>query len=414
MNYKNRHLEVKLQIYSDTFPALLLTGARQVGKSTLLKHVFGNSAKTIVFDPIIDIHNVRQDPEFFLKQFSPPLILDEIQYAPELLPLLKRKIDEDPHPGQYFLTGSQNLALINNISESMAGRVVCLNLWNMTHAEISGSGSLPSHTWTELILKPLNEIDPEQFQRTPTDKSIFTLLWRGGYPGILDLSNNILFDVFQSYVRTYIERDIRRIAEVSDQQIFTRFVSLCAALTAQEINYSQLGRELGLTPQTANRWLQILKATYQWIEIPPYSGNTIKRLSGKPKGYFTDTGLAAHLQRISSPETLSGHPLLGALFETFIIMEIHKRFAAASQTPNFYHWRTHAGAEVDLIMEIDGIFRPFEIKCKSSISITDARGIMQFRKTYPKLRHGPAFIIAVVDKAFRLADDIFVIPFDCT
>ncbi|MCK4641176.1 MAG: ATP-binding protein [Candidatus Marinimicrobia bacterium] len=414
MNYKNRHLEAKLQIYSDTFPALLLTGARQVGKSTLLKHIFGNSATTLVFDPVIDIHNVRQDPEFFLKQFSPPLILDEIQYAPELLPLLKRKIDEDPHPGQYFLTGSQNLALINNISESMAGRVICLNLWNMTHAEISGSGSLPGNTWTELILKPLNEIDLGQFQRTSTDKSIFTLLWRGGYPGILDLSNNVLFDVFQSYVRTYIERDIRRIAEVSDQQVFTRFVSLCAALTAQEINYSKLGRELGLTPQTANRWIQILKATYQWIEIPPYSGNTIKRLSGKPKGYFTDTGLAAHLQRISTPETLSGHPLLGALFETFIFMEIHKRFAAASRTPNFYHWRTHAGAEVDLIMEIDGIFRPVEIKCKSSISITDARGILQFRKTYPKLRHGPAFIIAVVDKAFRLADDIFVIPFDCT
>ena len=216
----------------------------------------------------------------------------------------------------------------------------------------------------------------------------------------------------QSYVRTYIERDVRSLASVQDQQQFSRLLSLCAALTAQEVNHSQLGREIGVTPQTASRWLNILKATYQWLELPPYHGNTIKRISGKPKGYLTDTGLAAFLQRISSPEALSGHPLLGPLFETHVVLDIHRKFHCLTMPPQVYHWRTLAGAEVDLLLERDGIFWPVEIKSSTRITRADARGITAFRETYPALRHGPGIIVAPVEEVFQLRDEVLVIPYD--
>ena len=162
------------------------------------------------------------------------------------------------------------------------------------------------------------------------------------------------------------------------------------------------------------RWLNILKVTFQWIELPPYSGNTVKRVSGRPKGYITDTGIAASLQRVSSPQALSGHPQLSALFETHVVLDLCKRFSALSPPPRMYHWRLHSGNEVDVILERDGIFHSIEIKCAGTIKPGDAAGIKAFRSTFPRLNHGAGYIIAPVEKAYALTDDIFVIPYDCT
>lgn len=416
MNYKNRHLERKILQYREVFPALLITGARQVGKSTLLSQLLGGELPHIVFDPVIDIGNARQDPEFFLAQHPPPIILDEIQYAPELLPVLKRRIDRDERPGQYFLTGSQNLALLRDISESLAGRVVVLDLGPLTLAERCGLGAQGQAPWLQVLLDAAGALPDfssnKRIEREAPYATVFEVLWRGGYPRTLDLDSALLAEVMQSYVRTYVERDIRTLANVQDQQQFSRFLALCAALTAQEINHSQLGREVGVTPQTAARWLGTLKATYQWLEVPPYHGNTIKRISGKPKGYFTDTGLAAFLQRISSPQALSGHPLLGALFETHVVMDLCRQFSRLDLAPQIHHWRTHGGAEVDLLLERDGICWPLEIKCKTRITPGDARGIAAFRATYPSLRQGPGLIIAPVEQVSRLRDEVLVVPYD--
>jgi len=417
MNYKDRHLEEKILKYKDIFPAILLTGARQVGKSTLFSHLLNKkNVRHITFDPVLDIENARNDPEFFLDQNPPPVILDEIQYAPELIPAIKRRIDNSKSPGQYFLTGSQNLALLKNISESLAGRVVILELETMTLIEKSGVADKNKETWLSHILnEDSHQIDLNSFisykQKNPSS-TLLSIIWRGGFPGILDLHDDVLPDYFKSYVQTCVERDIRNLAEVHDQQIFSRFLALCAALTAQEINFSQLGRDVGVTPQTASRWLSILRATYQWFELPPYHGNTVKRVSGKPKGFISDTGIAAFLQRISSPEALAGHPLLGPLFETHVFLEIHHLLSCINTPPNYYHWRTHAGAEIDLLLELNGTFWPIEIKSKTSITKADARGISAFKETYPRLKIGAGLIIAPIQKAVTLPDNVLAIPYD--
>ena len=417
MDYKKRHIESKLLKYSSCFPAILLNGARQVGKSTLLSHFYDDKMDHVVFDPVIDIGNARQDPEFFLNQQKLPIILDEIQFVPELLPVIKRVIDKNPKPGLFFLTGSQNLLILKQISESLAGRVMVLDLGTMSLAERLGHGLLAeTGSWVYKLFDAKTDIpDLSECSRTVGSGyyyNVFAQLWRGGFPGILQLDNDTISDYFRSYTATYVERDIRVLAEVSDQQQFSRFLSLCAALTAKEINYSQLGREIGVTPQTALRWLAILKATYQWLEVFPYHGNTIKRLSGKPKGYITDTGFASYLQHISSPEALSGHPLLGSFFETHVVLDLHCKFSFLSTAPQCYHWRSHGGAEVALLLERDGIFWPIEIKCKAKITKNDARGIKAFKETYPQLTCGPGIIIAPVLNVSKLDENTLIVPYD--
>lgn len=384
MKYRKRLLEEKLKRLGDYFPVIILTGARQVGKSTLLKHLLPD-AQHITFDPTIDVGNARKDPELFLDHLACPVILDEIQYAPELLSVIKRRVDENKQPGQYWLTGSQHLSVLKGVSESLAGRAAVLSLFPMTFSECYGN----SDAWIIDYLK-----EPQVFLKKKVSildhESLTSVLWRGGYPGVLDMDNDILSDALEFYWRTYIERDVRLISEVSDLQEFSRFVQLAANLTAQEIQFTQLGREIGISHQTARRWLNILKSTYQWEELPAYSGNTIKRLSGKNKGYFMDSGMVAHWMHVSTPNALLGHPNLGALFETYIVNDIQRQLTVMSGRPALYHWRSHGGAEVDLVIEMDNIYHLVEIKCKTRPSKSDLRGILAFKETYPDLHYAPS------------------------
>ena len=200
--------------------------------------------------------------------------------------------------------------------------------------------------------------------------------------------------------------------EVEDWQQFGRFVQLTAALSAQEINYSQLGREIGVTPQTAKRWISVLKATFQWFEVPAYHGNTIKKISLKPKGYFADTGLACHLLRISSPKALGGHPMLGALFETAIAAELRKLTGTLTQKPNIYHWRIHSGSEVDFLLERDEIIYPIEVKIKTRPTKGDTRGLQSLRENYPKKKIAPGLIISPTEALEQITKFDCIAPWD--
>jgi predicted AAA+ superfamily ATPase len=414
MKYRHRIIESKLKKLKEHFPVVVVTGARQVGKSTLLAYLFGKNARHIVFDPVTDEFGARRDPEFFLQQHKTPLILDEIQYAPELLAVIKKNTDKDRAPGQFFLTGSQNLSVIKSISESMAGRAAVIDLHAMSVPERLGISDPALCFWFEEILRAGRGVVPlDKLKRSSAAQSqgrLFEMLWRGGYPGTLDLPDDIFADYFQSYIRTYVERDIRVIAEVSDQQTFSRFFGLAGALTAQEVNYSHLGRELGVTPQTASRWLNILKATYQWFEIPPYHGNLVKRLSNKGKGYLTDTGLACYLAHVSTPQALATQPFLGPIFETHVVLEIQRMFSGITTPVNFFHWRAHSGAEVDLVIERDGILWPVEIKCKAKIASSDIRGLTAFREAYPK-QCGLGVLVASVEEPYFYSRDVLVLPY---
>ena len=356
-----------------------------------------------------DQFDVRSDPDLFLKSTPTPLILDEVQYVPELLAAIKRWVDEKPQPGQFILTGSQNFSVLKNIAESLAGRVGILHLSGMTALEQYGQTSLNS--WLSAWLA--QDISALQKGQLIPDVSVHRAIWRGGYPGTINLPDDLMADYFSSYVQTYIERDIRSISEIHNLQLFYRFVSLQAALTSQEINHAQMGRELGIAMTTAQHWVGHLNNTYLWHEINNYSGNSIKRLIKKPKGYLADTGLACHLMRISSIEALLGHPNLGALFETLCVNEIMSMSNLLTTQPGFYHWRTSSGVEVDLILEIDGTLFPIEFKCRTSVGKRDAKGIDAFRETYEgTCKIAPGLVIYAGDYFMKISETTYALPWN--
>lgn len=402
----DRHFQNKLQRLATNFKVVMLLGARQVGKSSLLAHLYPQ-LKHITFDPYNDQFGAKSDPDQFLKNFPSPIILDEVQYTPELLSAIKRFVDQSPDKGQYFLTGSQNFSMLRNAAESMAGRVGIVELNGLTYFE--QIGQLDSH-WLKGYLE-----NPETFylDLKPTKpEGVFDKIWKGQLPALSEIEDDFIADYHSSYVRTYLERDIRVFEEISDMEKFDRFLGLCAAMTGQEINDSEFGRDLGLSSPTIKRWRARLSASYQWMEILPYFGNTIKRLSKKPKGYFCDTGLACFLQRIPSPLALASHPHLGALFETYCVRLIATLCTTLSPAPALYHWRSNGGAEVDLILDYNGWLYPIEMKCKTSVTKMDARGLLAFYETYPHKKIAPGIILYTGDYPLKIYDNIIALPWN--
>lgn len=408
MHYLPRHIEKQITEASRYFKAILLLGARQVGKSTLLAHLFPD-VKNFVFDPIQDIYQARSDPDLFLESFPAPLVLDEVQYVPELLAALKRKMDRSEAKGQYFLTGSQNFSVLRTIAESMAGRVAIFHLDNFTPQEMLGLGAQDG--WLADYLK-----DPFSFyhEHTPCAAQLPPLiefLFRGTFPATVELPTSQIPRYFRSYLQTYVDRDIRTQEDIRQLAEFDRFLGISASLTAQEINGSHMGREIGISPHTARRWLDLLTSSYQWFELLPYHGNAIKRISGKKKGYFKDCGFACYLQRFESPEGLAASPRLGAIFETWVVNYICQQAVALAVPPQIYHWRTSGGAEVDLILEKEGKLYPIEIKCKTHLTKADLSGLKAFRTTYAD-HHNimPGLIIYAGAESYKVDGEATAIP----
>ncbi len=411
--YHTRLIEEKARAYWETFPCVLLSGARQVGKSTMLNHLLGDVCTTFVFDPVQDLYGTREDPDLFLKNNPPPLILDEIQYVPELVPALKRYIDRQRRPGMFFITGSQQWQILCRLAESLAGRIAILELNGFSLAESHDTAD--KQCWLNMWLAAAtagveNGLSALQKLKSAA-RSPAKDIWRGSFPEVLTLGESVVAGWFQGYVSTYLQRDVRLQLSLRDEMQFTRFVSLCAALTAQECNFSQLGRDVGVSTPTAKQWLSVLRGSYQWLEIPAFSANHVKRLSEKPKGYFCDTGLACYLMRLSSPEAIQGHPSFGALFETFAVMECVKQLQRQSLVPALYHYRQHSGAEVDLIIEKDGRFFPVEIKASTQVRPSDARSVGIFQEKMQSAA-APGLVIYAGERVCRLSDNCIAVPYD--
>lgn len=408
--YLARQAERRLSSLLRSFPAVVVTGARQVGKSTLLAHSLAGAADFVVFDPVVDVENARRDPELVLENHRTPLVLDEIQYAPELLPPIKRRIDRNRAPGQYVLTGSQQWGVLASVAESLAGRVAFLDLEGfslMETAEVKDA-----RHWLTAWLDSPESVVERGVARAPGPFPLYERLWRGSLPEAHFLPLEAIADFHLAYQRTYVERDARLLADVVDWQQFGRFVRLVSALSAQEVNRSHLGREIGVSPQTAERWLGILRATFQWFEVTAFSGNTVKRVSSKPKGFIADTGLACWSLAISTPNAVASHPAWGPLFETAVFAEIRKAISLLSPRPIVHHWRSKGGAEVDLLLERDGTIFPIEIKAASRPSRGDTSGITAFRKTYPELRVAKGLVVAPCEKLLPLSEQDFAMPWD--
>jgi len=412
MKYVERALEAKLKAYVESFPCTLLCGARQVGKSTLLDHLYGGQARTFVFDPVEDLYGVKQDADLFLRNNPPPLILDEIQYAPELIPALKRAVDQDRRPGMYLITGSQQWKVMRHLAESLAGRVAIMELpsFSLVEQSVSHRSDWLSD-WLDHAPQGV-DVALEMFRGFHScGLSSTRQIWRGGFPEVQTLREEVVPGWMQGYVGTYLQRDIRTLLEVRDETQFAAFLALCASLTAQECNYNHLWRDIGLSAPSAKRWIGVLRGTYQWLEIPAFSANHIKRLSGRPKGYFGDTGLACYLMRISSDQAVQGHPAFGALFETLVATEIHKRLQPMSLSPMLYHYRQHSGAEVDLIIEKDGLLFPVEIKSSSRVHPMDARSISIFQEKMGS-RAQAGLVVYAGGQVLRLGARCIAVPFD--
>lgn len=383
-----------------------------MGKSTLLNHLFGEQVRSFVFDPVEDLYGARQDPDLFLLNNPPPLILDEIQYAPELVPALKRTVDRDRRPGMYLVTGSQQWEIMKHLAESLAGRVAIMELPSFSLAE-QFDPHRPDWVvqWLEYAPQGLDTALGMLSGLRPRGLSSTRRIWQGGFPEVQTLRDDVVPGWMRGYVGTYLQRDVRSLLGVRDETQFAAFLSLCASLTAQECNYNHLGRDIGLSAPSAKRWIGVLRGTYQWLEIPAFSANHIKRLSERPKGYFADTGLACYLMRISSDQAVQGHPAYGALFETLVVTEIHKRLQPMALPPMLYHYRQHSGAEVDLVIEKDGLLFPVEIKSSARIHPMDARSISIFQERMG-IRAQVGLVVYAGDRVLRLGDRCVAVPFD--
>lgn len=356
-----------------TFPAIVVTGPRQSGKTTLLKMLFEKTHHFVTLeDPDMRIR-AKEDPLGFLDQFRPPVILDEIQYVPELLSYIKTKIDQKRKPGQWLFTGSQNFVLMHGISQSLAGRAAILSLLPFSFAERINKGDRAKEMseWVKDL-----RVDQKYNQKV----SLPEIILRGNYPEIASKRSVDRQLWCGSYISTYLERDVRNLTQVGDLSQFERFLKLCATRTGQILNLSELAKEVGMSVPTMKRWLSILETGHQVYLLYPYYKSLGKRLVKSPKLYFNDTGLASYLLGLHNRDALINSPSFGHLFETFIVIDFLKRFLHFGQIPSLYYMRTRDGLEVDLLLELGQRLYLFEIKSTMTILPKHAFSLIRIAK----------------------------------
>ena len=329
-----------IQRLADGFPVVVLTGPRQSGKTTVVKAIFPDKPYISLENPDIRLF-ANEDPRGFLARYPEGAIFDEVQRAPELLSYIQGIVDEQRTAGRYILTGSQNFALSRQVSQSLAGRAGIAQLLPLSGRELLAEGLLSS----------------------ALDQWLFT----GGYPALYSTMVTTS-DWFAGYVATYLERDVRDLTSVRDLITFQRFLRLCAARTGQLLNLSSLATDCGIAQSTATAWLSILEASYIVFRLTPHFANFGKRLVKTPKLYFHDTGLAAFLLGIQTPEQLATHSARGELFETMIVSEYLRERLNRGAVSNLYFWRDSSGNEVDLLLDQAGILCPVEIKSGQTVA----------------------------------------------
>jgi len=377
-----RKYEKTLRDLFSQFPAVVLTGHRQAGKTALVRYVFPQMGYVSLDFPAVAAQ-AEQNPDGFFRDHPLPLIIDEVQYAPSLFRHLKALIDLERSPGRLILTGSQIFPLMQDISESLAGRCGVLNLLNLSVSEVQAAQGL------------FNEAD---------------FLFKGGYPELHGRPETDPHLWYGAYLVTYLERDVRNILNVGSLRDFDRFLRAVAARTGQILSYSDLARDVGVSPNTVKKWISVLQASGQVVLLEPYFRNIGKRLVKSPKLYLCDTGLAAFLMGFESWAAVERHPAVGALWETHVVMEVVKAFAAVGRTVPLWFWRTSQGEEVDLVVERNGRFIAIECKYAERIDASALKGLRAFMGAYGRESLQAAYVASRTSLDYPLGDGISAIP----
>lgn len=403
--YITRHMEKVVTQLSTQYPALMLIGPRQVGKTTMLEHLMAQESrgrKKVTLDDLTERELAKTDPKMFFQLHKPPLLIDEVQYAPELFPHIKIMVDERHEPGDFWMTGSQIFRMMEDVQESLAGRVALLHLSPLSQSEIMGYSSVPFQVDLSLLTERQGTCSVwdtrEMYQR----------IYRGGMPALVtgQYENANIF--YSSYIDTYMERDVRRLSERIDSLKFLRFLRSAAARAGQQVNYKGIADDAEIDQVTAKNWLHILEALGIVFLLHPFSNNVLKRTVSTPKLYFYDTGLVCYLTRWTSGDTAMEGAMNGALLENYTVAEVVKSYQNAGQEPYLYYYRDADAKEIDLILERDGKLFPMEIK-KMALPPKKLTKVFDLIDKSP-LQRGTGAVLCMADKLGAFDQNNLIIP----
>lgn len=403
MPYIKRSLEKVVLQVSKEYPVVLISGPRQVGKTTMLKKLMeGTDRNYVTLDDLQERALAKNDPEMFLQLHKPPVLIDEVQYAPELFSMIKLIVDKEHRKGDFWLTGSQIFDLMKGVQESLAGRVAVLSLSSLSQTEIYGGEDRPFQIEIEHLMK-------RKEGRTSADlQEIFRRIFQGSMPAIVsnEVSNNSIF--YGSYLSTYIERDVRNLSDSIDSLKFLRFLTAVAARCSQMLNVNEIARDADINLKQAKDWMGILETLGIIFYLHPFSNNMLKRLVKTPKYYFYDTGLVAYLTKWSSPETLENGAMNGAILENYVVSEIRKSYLNSGKAPFMYYYRDKDAREIDIVLEQNGELNPIEIKKSANPAPEILRSFSVLEKT--GLKRGKGAVICMKMELSAFNQENFIVP----
>ena len=405
MPYINRDMEKFVSDLTKEYSCILITGPRQVGKSTLLEHLDPDRNK-VTLDDLQERNLAKQDPEMFLKIHKPPVLIDEVQYAPELFSYIKIAIDNGAPSGSFFLTGSQSYKLMRLAQESLAGRIAVLNLSSVSQHEL----------YSNAELQPFNVSVDHLSARTrysrPADlEEMFKRIWNGGLPGLVSGKYTNRDVYYSSYLQTYLTRDVKEEITVKDDYKFIDFIRAAACRIGQELNIHSIALDVDVSDDTAKRWLGLLEKSEIIFYLHAYSNNLLKRIVKTPKLYFFDTGLVAYLTKYSTPEILQNGSINGAILENYVVAEIRKSYLNCGKELFMYYFRDKQQHEIDLILESDGMLHPIEIKKSSNPTASMIKNFDILKKA--ALPVGKGAIICMKDAFTALDRENLIVPAWC-